>query len=98
VQDGFHEELDAAVIDAGEGVAEVDRYAVAQAGCQPEHALFAAGARQVGVQGSDRGSPVDGGQAGAVAAGGAADEAASEVGAVQEGGMLMSSSTAAWSG
>ena len=39
MQDGLDDELDAVVVDAGEGVAEVDGRAVAEAGCQAEHAL-----------------------------------------------------------
>jgi hypothetical protein len=42
VQDGVDHELDAAVVDAGQGVAEVHGYAAGQAGGQPEHPVLAA--------------------------------------------------------
>src|SRR5258708_13327641 len=87
MQHGLQDELDAVAVDAGEGVAEVDGYAVAEAGCQPEHALLAAGAGQAGPERGDRGGPVDDGQRGAVAAGRGGDEAAGEVGAGQERGV-----------
>ena len=77
MQDGVDHELDVAVIEAGEGVAEADGCAVGEAGCQAEHPVLAAGAGQAVIQGGDRGAPVDDGQAGAVA--GDADEAAGEV-------------------
>jgi hypothetical protein len=82
VQDGGDHELDVAVIEADEGVAEVHRCAVGEAGCQAEHPVLAAGAGQAVIQGGDRGAPVDDGQAVAVAGDG--DEAAGEVAAFSD--------------
>ena len=67
MQDCLDHQLDAAAVDAGEGVAEVHGYAGGQAGRQAEHPVLAAGAGQAVVQGGDRGGPVDDGQRGAVA-------------------------------
>jgi len=86
VEHGCDQELDVAVIEAGESVVEIDGYPVSQARCDPQHSLFAPGARQAGSQGGDRGRPVDGGHL--LLVGQAAtdvDELAGEVGSVQPG-------------
>jgi hypothetical protein len=73
---------DVAVVESGNGVAQIDGGAAGEAGRQLEDTPFPAGAGQFAdVQGGDRGVPVDGGhQGGAVAdAGGDCDEAAGEV-------------------
>lgn len=56
------DELDVAVVVAGEGVIEVDRHAVGGVGGEAEDALFAATAARVAdVEGGDRSGPVDAG-------------------------------------
>jgi hypothetical protein len=58
VQDGPDDERDRVVVEAGEGVLEVDGDAVGQAGGQAQDAVLTAGARQLpGVEGIDRGGP-----------------------------------------
>jgi len=58
VQDRGDQLGDVAVVEAGDGVAEVDWYAAGEAGRQLEDASFPAGAGQfAGVQGGDRGVP-----------------------------------------
>jgi hypothetical protein len=48
------------IVDACEAVPEVDGDSIGDACCHPEHPLLASGAGQVaGVQGGDRGWPVD---------------------------------------
>src|SRR5712691_515302 len=85
VQDGRGQEICVPAVDAGQGFAEADGDPVGEAGGETEHVAFAASAGQAaGVQGGDRGRPVDGGhQGGAVAdAGPGRDEGAGEVVAV----------------
>jgi hypothetical protein len=48
------------VVDAGQGVAEAHGYPAGEACCQAEHPFLPAAAGQVaGVEGADRGLPVD---------------------------------------
>ena len=85
--DSGEEEHGVAVVESGDGVAQVDGDAVGEAGGQQKDAPFAAGAGEVAaVEGGDGGVPVDGGHRGdAVAdAGSGLDEAAGEVVAVEE--------------
>ncbi len=86
MEHGCDQELDVAVVETGESVLEINGYPVGQARCDPQHSLLAAGARQAGSQGGDRGRPVDGGHfwpAGQAAPD--VDELAGEVGSVQPG-------------
>jgi hypothetical protein len=87
VQDRGDQSLDVAVIEAGDGVAQVDRDAAGEAGRQLEDTPFPAGAGQLaGMQGGGRGVPVDGGHRGP-AAGAVLDEPGGEVVASQEGAL-----------
>lgn len=86
--DGGEEERGVAVVESGDGVAQVDGDAVGEAGGQQKDAPFAAGAWEfASLQGGDGGFPVDGGhRGGAVAdAGAAGDEPGGEVIAPKEG-------------
>jgi hypothetical protein len=86
VADGCDQEVDVVVVDASDGVPEVDGYTVGQACRDPQHSLFAAGAGQAGAQCGDRGRPVDGGRwLRAVCAVMDPDELAGEVGPVEPG-------------
>jgi hypothetical protein len=79
--DGCDQELDVVVVDAGDGVREVDGYAVCQACGYPQHSLFAARAGQAGAQCGDHDRPVNGGRwLSAVRVGVDAGELAGEVG------------------
>jgi hypothetical protein len=82
VPDSGEEERGVAVVESGDGVAQVDGDAVGEAGGQQKDAPFPAGA-----QGGDGGAPVDGGHRGvAVAdAGAAGDEPGGEVITPKEG-------------
>src|ERR1035438_7717310 len=59
--DGGDQELDVAVIKAGEGVLEIDGDAVGQACRDLQHPLLAPGAWETRAQGGDHGGPVDDG-------------------------------------
>jgi hypothetical protein len=86
MEHGCDQELNVAVVETGESVLEIDGYPVSQARCDPQHSPLAAGARQAGSQGSDRGRPVDGGHLSPVGqAVPDVDELAGEVGSVQPG-------------
>ena len=85
--DGDEQQADVALVEAGDGVAEIDRDAAGEASGEAQDPPLAAGAGKLAcVQGGDRRVPVDGGHLrGPVAdAGAALDEAAGEVVAVQE--------------
>src|SRR6202042_2382060 len=85
-EDGRDQELDVAVVEACDGVPEVDGDAVGQACGDLQHPLLASGAGKAGVRGGDDGGPVDDGYR--LAAAGAAvdgDELAGEVGPLQPG-------------
>jgi hypothetical protein len=87
VQYSFEQELDVVIVDAGDGVPEVDGESIGKARCHPEHPLLPCGTGKVaGVQGSDRGWPVNDGRCWSVnEAASDADVLAGEVGAVQPG-------------
>jgi len=86
VRDGCGQEVCVLVVDAGQGVAEADGDSAGDAGGQAEHVAFAASAWQAaGVQGGDRGGPVNAGHEGGTVAdaGPGRDEGTGEVDAVQ---------------
>src|SRR6266536_1191299 len=60
--DGCDQELDIAVFEAGEGIPEVDGYAVGQACGDLQHPLRDSGAGKARAQRGDRGGPVDDGR------------------------------------
>jgi hypothetical protein len=57
--DGRDKELGAVVVEAGDGVLEVNRDAVGQACRDIQQSLLASGAGKGGAQGGDDGGPVD---------------------------------------
>lgn len=82
--DRGQEQVGVVLVDAGDGVAEVNRDAVGEAGREQEAPLLASRAGQFsGCQRGGRGVPVDCGHVG-VAAGAVEDEAAGEVAAAEE--------------
>src|SRR6266699_1811478 len=84
--DGCDQELYIAVVDAGEGIPEVDGYAVGQACRDLQHPLLASGTGKARAQRGDRGGPVDDGRRLSAADSGVdGDEPAGEVGPVQPG-------------
>src|ERR1700678_930189 len=77
---------DVLVVEAGEGVLEIDGDAVGQAGGDPQHPLLTPGARKTRSQCGDHGGPVDHGDLlPAANAGVDRDEAAGEVVPVEPG-------------
>jgi len=63
VEDRFDQEADVAVVDPGDGAAELDGDISGEAGSEPEHPLLPSGAGTLASgQGGDRGFPVDAGQ------------------------------------
>jgi hypothetical protein len=100
VADGGEQPLDVAVVEAGSGVAEVDRDAGCEAGREHEYAPFSSGAGQsVAAERGDRAVPVDGRQQGAVAdAGAVLDEALVKSLRCRNEPLLMSRATSASSG
>jgi len=86
MQDGHDQELNVAVVEAGDGVPEVNGYAVGQACRNLQHPLLASGAGEPRVQGGDHGGPVDDGDwLPAANSGVDGDEPAGEVVPVQPG-------------
>src|ERR1700678_715462 len=84
VADGGDEPLEVAGVEAGGGVAEIDRDAGGDAcRCRQYPAFPARAGELAGVESGDGGVPVDGGHRGAVA-GSVLDEAAGEVVAAEE--------------
>jgi hypothetical protein len=60
VHEGADREREVVLVEAGEGVAEIDRQPCGQAGCEAEDPAFPGGARQgAGVEGGGGGGPVD---------------------------------------
>src|SRR5258708_39174332 len=71
VKDCLAEQSGVAGVDAGGGIAKVDRQAVAEACCQAKDPSLPGGAGQAAFVGRGaRGGPVEAGHAGAAAAGG----------------------------
>src|SRR5215467_5323950 len=84
--DGRYQELKVGVVEAGEGVAEIDRDAVGEACRDLQHPLLASGAGKARAQGGDHSGPVDhGDRLSAADAGVGGDEPAGEVVPMQPG-------------
>jgi hypothetical protein len=77
------------VVDAGQGVAEAHGYPAGEARCQAEHPFLPAAGQVAGVEGADRGLPVDLGHRGDAVgdAGAGVDEFVLEVLAVRPAGV-----------
>jgi hypothetical protein len=58
---GGDQQVEVALVQAGECLAEIDGDAVGQAGRDLQHPLLAPGARETRAQGGDHGGPVDDG-------------------------------------
>ncbi len=60
MHEGADREREVVLVEAGEGVTEIDRQPGGQAGCEAEDPAFPAGAGQdAGVEGGGGGGPVD---------------------------------------
>src|SRR5258707_9358367 len=88
VKDCLAEQSGVAGVDAGGGIAKVDRQAVAEACCQAKDPFLPGGAGQVAfVERVDRRGPVDAGQFGAAEAGAWVHELVPEIAASEPGGL-----------